>query len=236
MSRMGRVKDLTGQRFGRLTVIEQHGFTEPNKHGIRYALWFCKCDCGNTCEVSSSNLGKSTKSCGCLAKEHLSEMSKGNITHGMARTHLYRCYHQMLNRCYRTKNDHYHMYGGRGIAVCEEWRSGFEAFRDWAFENGYQEGLSLDRIDVNGDYKPSNCRWINAEDQCHNKRQSRMYEFNGKVQDIAQWAKEYGMEYGTLYSRLKRGMPIEDALSKNWERQRGADGRFRKSCLPHPAN
>ena len=80
----------------------------------------------------------------------------------------------------------YYRYGKRGITVCEEWRSEFETFRDWAFESGYQDGLSLDRIDVNGNYEPSNCRWINAEDQCHNKRQSRMYEFNGKVQDIAQ--------------------------------------------------
>lgn len=211
---MSKVKDLTGQRFGRLIVIEQHGSTEPNKYGSRYALWYCKCDCGNTCEVPSSNLGKRTNSCGCLAKEHLAEMSKGNVTHGMAKTHLYRCYHHMLRRCYQTNSDHYHMYGGRGITVCEEWRSGFEAFRDWAFKNGYQEELSLDRIDVNGNYEPSNCRWINAKDQCHNKRQSRMYEFNGKVQDIAQWANEYGLKYATLAGRLDRGWDIETALTK----------------------
>ena len=106
------------------------------------------------------------------------------------------------------------MYGGRGITVCEEWRSGFEAFRDWAFENGYQNGLSLDRIDVNGNYEPSNCRWINVEDQCHNKRQSRMYEFNGKAQDIAQWANEYGLKYATLAGRLDRGWDIEMALTE----------------------
>lgn len=213
MSRIGVVKDLTGQKFGRLTVIEQHGFTKRNKHGVRSALWLCKCDCGNTCEVSSANLRR-TNSCGCLAKEHLIKMSKGNITHGMTGTHLYRCYRQMLDRCYRSNNDHYHMYGGRGITVCEEWRSGFEAFRDWAFKNGYQEKLSLDRIDVNGNYAPDNCRWISLEDQCHNKRQSRMYEFNGKVQDIAQWANEYGLKYATLAGRLDRGWDIETALTK----------------------
>lgn len=211
---MSRFKDLKGRKIGRLTVIEHTGFTEPNKHGRRYALWYCKCDCGNYCEVSSANLGKGTNSCGCLAKEHLAEMTKGNITHGMTGTHLYRCYHQMLNRCYKPKNDHYHMYGGRGIAVCEEWRNDFKAFRDWAFRNGYQEGLSLDRIDVNGNYKPSNCRWIAMKDQCHNKRQSRLYAFNGKVQDIAQWAKEYGLKYATLAGRLNRGWDIETALTK----------------------
>lgn len=194
--------------------MEQHGFTEPNKHGQRYALWYCKCDCGNYCEVSSANIGKRTNSCGCLASEHLKEITMGNMTHGMTGTHLYRCYRQMLSRCYRTKNDHYHMYGGRGITVCEDWHSGFEAFRDWAFENGYQEGLSLDRIDVDGNYEPSNCRWIDVKDQCHNKRQSKLYKFNGKVQDIAQWANEYGLKYGTLAGRLKRGCDIKTALTK----------------------
>lgn len=211
---MSRFKDLKGQKIGRLTVIEQHGFTEPNKHGQRYALWYCKCDCGNYCEVSSANLGKRTKSCGCLAKEHLADMAKGNITHGMTGTHLYRCYRQMLNRCYNTNIDHYHMYGGRGITVCKEWKYDYTAFKEWALGNGYQEGLSLDRIDVNGNYEPSNCRWIALEDQCHNKRQSRHYAYKGKVQDIAQWAKEYGLKYATLAGRLNRGWDIETALTK----------------------
>lgn len=213
---MGKVKDLRGMKIGRLTPIEQHGFTKANKHGHRHAVWYCKCDCGNFCEASTDTLlrKRSTPSCGCVSKEHLKDMSKGNITHGMSKTHLYRLYYRMIRRCCNANNDHYHMYGGRGIRICDEWLNSFETFAEWAYANGYEEGLSIDRIDVNGNYEPSNCRWISVKDQSHNKRQSRLYEYNGKVQDVAQWANEYGLKYGTLLDRLNRGWSIEEALTK----------------------
>ena len=168
---MGRVKDLTGRKFGRLTVIEQHGFTEKNKYGYRYAVWFCKCDCGNYCEMDTGTLKSAgNHSCGCLAKEHLADMSKGNITHNMTGTRLYGCYKGMMSRCYREKDIHYNAYGKRGIVVCEEWKGNSKAFIEWALSHGYSDDLTIERIDVNGNYEPSNCKWIPMSEQYKNKQ------------------------------------------------------------------
>lgn len=173
---IGEVKDLVGQKFGKLTVVEQHGFTNKNKHGRRYAVWYCKCDCGNYCEMSSDTLTRkrSDHSCGCLAKKHLAEMSKNNITHGMTGTRLYGCYKGMIGRCYREKDIHYNAYGKRGITVCNEWKNNPKAFIDWALANGYSDDLTIDRIDVNGNYEPSNCRWIPMSEQYKNKQSNYM--------------------------------------------------------------
>ena len=168
---MGTVKDLTGQKFGRLTVIEQHGFGKPNKNGSRYAMWYCKCDCGNYCERDTATLKeKCNHSCGCLAKEHLKDMANGNITHGMTGTRLYGCYKGMLSRCYREKDIHYKAYGDRGITVCDEWKNNAKAFIDWALTHGYSDNLTIERIDVNGNYEPSNCTWIPMSEQYKNKQ------------------------------------------------------------------
>ena len=169
---MFKVKDLTGQKFGRLTVIEQHGYTEKNKYGTRYAVWYCKCDCGNYCEMASDTLTRkrNNHSCGCLAKEHLEDISKGNITHNMTGTRLYGCYKGMMNRCYREKDIHYNAYGKRGITVCNEWKNNPKAFIDWALSHGYSDDLTIERIDVNGNYEPSNCTWIPMSEQYKNKQ------------------------------------------------------------------
>ena len=169
---MAKVRDLTGQKFGRLTAIEQHGFTEKNKHGQRQAIWYCKCDCGNYCEMPSGTLTRSrtSHSCGCLAREHIAEMSKGNVTHGMTGTRLYGCYKAMMSRCYRKKDIHYNAYGKRGISVCDEWRNNKQEFIDWALSHGYSDNLTLERIDVNGNYEPSNCTWIPMSEQYKNKQ------------------------------------------------------------------
>lgn len=169
---IGEVKDLTGRKYGRLTVIEQHGFTERNKHGSRQAIWYCKCDCGNYCEMPSGTLTRkrNNHSCGCLAKEHLADMSKGNITHNMTGTRLYGCYKGMMSRCYREKDIHYNAYGKRGIVVCEEWKDNPKAFIEWALSHGYSDDLTIERIDVNGNYEPSNCKWIPMSEQYKNKQ------------------------------------------------------------------
>lgn len=169
---MGKVRNLSGQKFGRLTAIEQHGYTDKNKYGTRYAIWYCKCDCGNYCEMSSDQLtrSRSNHSCGCLAKEHLAYMSKKNTTHGMTGSRLIGCYKAMMSRCYRQKDIHYHAYGERGISVCDEWRNNSKAFVDWALSHGYREDLTLERIDVNGNYEPSNCTWIPMKEQYKNKQ------------------------------------------------------------------
>lgn len=169
---MGKVKDLVGQKFGRLTVIKQNGFSNKNKFGSRYAKWLCKCDCGNYCEMTTDSLKRNrhNHSCGCLAKEHLDAMAKANVTHGMSGTRLYGCYKAMMSRCYREKDIHYHAYGQRGITVCDEWRHNAKVFIDWAVSNGYSDNLTLERIDVNGNYEPQNCTWIPMVDQYKNKQ------------------------------------------------------------------
>lgn len=169
---MGVVKNLVGQKFGRLTVIEQHGYGKPNKHGSRYAIWYCLCDCGNYCERNTATLKRvrSNHSCGCLAKEHLKDMADKNVTHGMTGTRLYGCYKGMMNRCYRKKDIHYKAYGGRGIVVCDEWKNNVKAFIDWALTHGYSDELTIERINVNGNYEPNNCTWIPMSEQYKNKQ------------------------------------------------------------------
>lgn len=168
------VKDLVGVKFGKLTVIEQHGFTKRNIYGSRYALWYCQCDCGNFCERNTSTLSKrENHSCGCLNQEHLKEMSKNNTKHGMTRTGIYYSYKAMMSRCYRKKDIHYHAYGERGISVCDEWRNNPTAFIKWGLAHGWADGLTLERIDVDGNYEPSNCKWIPREEQYKNKQSQK---------------------------------------------------------------
>lgn len=159
-------KDIRGNKYGRLTAISPVGQDKR-----RNVLWLCKCDCGNECVRAVSELGKrGNHSCGCLAKEHLHEMSKQNVTHGMTRTRVYGCYKGMMSRCYRKKDIHYNAYGKRGIVVCDEWRGNPKAFIEWAMSNGYSDDLTIDRINVNGNYEPSNCRWIPMAEQYKNKQ------------------------------------------------------------------
>lgn len=168
--------DLSKMRFGRLVVIER---AEPviSSKGEATQMWHCACDCGNEVNVRHSCLqsGKTT-SCGCYHKEILGKL---NRTHGLAhKSHLYSVWKNIKDRCYREKCKSYHNYGGRGIAMCDEWRNDYKAFYDWSMANGYKEEqtpggvniLSIDRIDNDGNYEPSNCRWVTADVQAKNKR------------------------------------------------------------------
>lgn len=197
-----RIIDLYGKRFGKLCVKELVGTNEKG------AVWKCKCDCGEIAYVSSSGLLHGTKSCGCLVKEnHLH-------THNKSHTRLYRIWQDMKRRCYNINDEAYSYYGGRGISVCIDWIDDFQSFYDWSIRNGYADNLTIDRIDVNGNYEPSNCRWATQKEQMNNTRNNHLLTFNGKTQTIAQWSEELQINYSTIHGRLRRGCSVAQALSK----------------------
>ena len=207
------VRDLTGQRFGRLVAIKENGRTKQGQ-----AMWLCRCDCGNVKSIASSSLvGGLTKSCGC----YNSEMRvKRNLKHGFSyrnrKIRLYEVWCNMLQRCSNPNNEMYKNYGGRGIKVCEEWHD-FATFKEWAYASGYDENAeryecTIDRIDNNGNYEPSNCRWVDMKTQAKNTRKVRLLTVNGVTKPLTLWAEEQGIQPSTIRGRLRIGWTPEEAV------------------------
>lgn len=200
-----KVKDLTGQRFGRLVVIAE---SPERKHGRK--TWICRCDCGNEITVIDTAIGKTTNSCGCLRSERAAAL---NLRHGMHKDRLYRIWHNMKERCYNPQHRSFAHYGNRGVKVCKEWYNDFKSFAEWAISNGYTDNLTIDRIDVNGNYCPENCRWITASEQQNNRTDSHFVTYNGQTKTIAEWANCLGVRPGVICGRLRRGWSEELAVS-----------------------
>lgn len=195
-----------GQKFGRLTVI---GFTySSDRH--KWA-WVCRCDCGTEITAWPYLIKNGhTSSCGCLQKDRA---RAGNTIHGKTYTRLYSIYNGMKSRCFNSNQEAYKDYGGRGITICEEWLSSFESFYDWAITHGYQDGLSIDRIDNDGNYEPSNCRWATRPAQQRNTSRTNLITIDGRSQSLTDWAKERGLNYHTVSYRIhQKGMSPEQAL------------------------
>ena len=132
----------------------------------------------------------------------------------MSKTRIYQIYRHLINRCYREKDISYKNYGNKGIIVCDEWKNDFMSFYNWSMANGYANDLTIDRIDVNGNYEPSNCRWVNMEVQQNNRSNNRILEYKGQKKTITEWAKYCGLSYRNLYYRLNNGYTIEEAIEK----------------------
>lgn len=205
--------DLTNKQFGRLTVIKRTG-THTTPNGGKTPTWLCICECGNCVEVLGSNLRKgNTKSCGCLQKEYAHQQTN-TLRHGEEGTRLYKIWQQMKYRCSNSpSNNHYDNYAARGITVCDEWANDYSTFAEWARQNGYSDELTIDRIDVNGNYEPSNCRWATMAEQNRNKTTTFYVTIDGETKCLKDWAREFGIKYSTVQMRIERGWKVEDALT-----------------------
>lgn len=219
---MNKYLDRTGKKYGRLTAIEIDEERTSQAKKRQGAYWICQCDCGNTLTVRGNMLGKQTKSCGCLKKEQDKE-NLGRFTTGKSHSRLATIWYHMIGRCHNEKDYNYHRYGAKGVSVCDEWKNDFLAFEKWALLNGYNEKLSIDRIDVEGNYEPSNCRLVGYDIQLNNKRDTIWVEYQGELMSLKQaynLAKP-SIAYQTVRMRYHKGIRDTEELFKKNRRYRG---------------
>lgn len=202
-------EDYVGKKHGRLTVLEVLYIYQKNR---KRKFFKCICDCGKIHITRADGiLNKKTFSCGCQKNEK----NKGkNYKHFSYGTRLYNIYAGMKQRCYNPNCHCFKRYGKRGIKICSQWLNGFVSFRDWALENGYSSNLTIDRIDVNGDYSPENCRWATIKQQSRNRRTTHLETYGGKTMCLTEWAEHIGINKGTLISGIRRGKTIEYFINK----------------------
>lgn len=210
---MSKCLDIVGKVFGHVTVKEYLGFI-PNKNtGRLYNTYLCRCGCGKEWEVvRQSFIGKKRKikSCGCNNLRH--EIGLRSKTHGLSKHRIHRLWSSMRSRCYNKNNLKYPRYGGRGIIVCERWNEFINFYNDMG---ACPEGYSLDRIDVNGNYEPANCRWVDQKTQQNNRGNNRKLTFNGETKNVTEWGKLTGIPSKIIRQRIDRdGMTTEEALTR----------------------
>ena len=200
-----KLKIKIGSKYGNLTVLEELGAKGKGHH-------FCykvRCSCGNEeiARATELNAGRKKHCVSCGIKN-------GNgYKHGMCKTRLYVTWRNMISRCHNIKDKQFNLYGERGIRVCEEWRNNFKSFYDWAINNGYNENLSIDRINNDGSYEPSNCRWANDKEQANNRRTNHNVEIEGEVHNISEWCKLFGINVSTVRDRIRRGWNEIEAIT-----------------------
>lgn len=204
---MPKANDLAGKRFGRLTVVSR----AANNHRGQ-TMWNCVCDCGIEKAVLGYNLTKGlTKSCGCY---HQDRLIADKTTHGDSHSRLHSIWTNMKTRCTNQNTRSYKDYGGRGITVCDEWANDYSTFKAWALKSGYEDKLTIERIDNNKGYFPQNCCWVTHSEQATNKRNLRKLTYNGETHSLAEWGRITGLGASTIRARIdRRGWTIQAALS-----------------------
>jgi hypothetical protein len=200
--------DLTGEKFNKLTVLELSRIIPKRSY------WKCLCECGNEKIVRADSLKDgSIKSCGCLKKEQ-DKINLDTRTHNQTRTKLYKAWCNMKRRCYDKNNIGYNNYGGRGIQICNEWKNSFISFKEWAYSNGYKDDLTIDRIDVNGNYTPNNCKWSTFIEQCNNRRSNILIEDGEEKLTLKQLCDKYSLKYDRTKHRYYYGDRTVERLTR----------------------
>ena len=211
---MPRFRNLAGQRFGRLRVTAFEGRIARPGDSQHRSYWRCRCECGKDVVVSGPSLTRGlTRSCGCFRNEVTNARNRAAAKHGGSKTALFQVWGTMIGRCENPGATGYKLYGGRGIRVCARWRKDFAAFRDDMGPRPTPQH-TLDRIDNDGNYTPSNCRWATWATQTRNRRSTVLLSFAGKTQCVTDWAKELGVPRMRLYDRLRNGWSVERTLTE----------------------
>ena len=205
------IKNCIGNRYGYIEVLEK-----TSKRKRNYVVYKCKCHkCGKIVEKTLEHLqtrknqGFDNMTCGCFNRHH-----NNFYKNGLSNTRLRHIYANMKSRCYNKNNKGYNYYGGRGIKICEEWLEDFENFYNWAIGCGYKENLTIERINVNGDYEPNNCKWADVYEQMNNRTNTIKLKYKDTTKSLTEWAREYNIEIATLRTRISRGWSVERALNE----------------------
>lgn len=204
---MQKFIDLTGKRFGKLMVIGGRESIKTLKESKPRVYWDCLCDCGNQVKIRGDQLKNGhTNSCGCYEY-------RCGVKHNLSNTKLHYIYKSMKNRCFNKNVTGFNRYGGRGITICEEWENSFKSFYDWSIKNGYVEGLSIDRINNNGNYEPANCRWVTKQDQANNTSSNVLVSYFNEYITLSELSIRIGIKYKTVHARYKKGWSIEKIIN-----------------------